>query len=132
MRIDALDAFYRSEKSCDNGHTALGDAYPFMLAEYSSAEPAMMIIVMCSVQYHDRVEEEWTNDDTKARNSSVTASPDCILEHFQHDDDEKEGHDGNDNDDDEEEGQVGWVTSLIGISAKVRNLKLLLGDNLPP
>ena len=53
--------------------------------------------------------------------------------YFQHDDDdEKEGHDGNDYDDDEEEGQVGWVTSLIGISAKVRNLKLLLGDNLPP
>ena len=34
MRIDALNAFYRSEKSCDNGGTALGDTYTFMRTLY--------------------------------------------------------------------------------------------------
>ena len=27
-----LDAFYRSEESCDNGRTALGGTYTFMLS----------------------------------------------------------------------------------------------------
>ena len=49
MRIDALVAFYRSEKSCDNGHTALGDAYPFMLAQYSTAGNDDNIHAQCAV-----------------------------------------------------------------------------------
>ena len=49
--------------------------------------------VLCQIVLrHDR--GEWTNDDTKARNSSVIVSPGCILEHLEHrgDDEDSNGN----------------------------------------
>ena len=54
-----------------------------------------MMIQNTQYTKHDRVcRENELMTIQKARNSSVTASPHCILEHLQHDDDDDDDDEG--------------------------------------